>query len=209
MLVIKKFEIILVLFQINQTNLMNHNLIAQKYGWCSSWAIWKRRDTTQKEKYGMEDVSFFANMDSLPLNPNYVFVGLNISGKGSLERPFSNFHPLHKTAHDYKTRYALQDTQFWGAYMTDIIKDFEEVVGSNVKKYLKANPDFEKSNIELFEQELKDIGSLNPVLIAFGNVSYNILNKHFKNKYTIYKINHYSSCISKEKLREQILNLKI
>ena len=80
---------------------------------------------------------------------------LNISGKGSLERPFSNFHPLHKAAHDYKTRYALQDTQFWGAYMTDIIKDFEEVVGSNVKKYLKANPDFEKSNIEVFEQELK------------------------------------------------------
>ena len=93
--------------------------------------------------------------------------------------------------------------------MTDIIKDFEEVVGSNVQKYLNANPDFEKKNIELFEQELKDIGSNNPILIAFGNVSYKILKKHFKNKYKIYKVTHYSSCISKEKLREEFLNIPI
>ena len=93
---------------------MNYKSIKENYGSCSSWAIWKPRDTTQKEKYGMEDVSFFDKMDILPLKPNIVLVGLNISGRGSLKRPFSNFHPLHKTAHDYKTRYALQYTKFWG-----------------------------------------------------------------------------------------------
>jgi len=82
MLYAKKIEIILVLFQTNQTNQMNHALIKQKYGGCSSWAIWKPRDTTQKEKYGMEDVSFFDKMDILPLKPNIVLVGLNISGRG-------------------------------------------------------------------------------------------------------------------------------
>ena len=186
---------------------MDYTSIKETYGSCSSWAIWKRRDSTKKEKYGMEDVSFFDDMEKLSLNPNIILVGLNVSGRGSLERVFSNFHPLHKTAHDYKIRYAVQDTTFWGAYMTDIIKDFEEVIGSNVQKYLNAHPEFEKKNIELFEQELKDIKSNNPILIAFGNASYKILNKHFKSKYKIYKVSHYSSCISKEKLREEFLSL--
>ena len=49
LILLNKIEIILVLFQTNQTNQMNHALIKQKYGGCSSWAIWKRRDTTQKK----------------------------------------------------------------------------------------------------------------------------------------------------------------
>lgn len=156
----------------------------------------------------MGDVDFFDDIDLKTLNPNIVLVGLNVSGKGCLERPFSNFHPLHKTANDYKTRYALEGTEYWGAYMTDIIKDYEEVISSNVQKYLSANPEFEKQNVERFEQELKDIKCENPMIIAFGNMSYKILNKHLKKKYKIYKVPHYSSFITKEKLREKFMELK-
>ena len=39
---------------------------------------------------------------------------------------FSNFHSSSSTAQDYKIRYALKDTKFWGSYMTDIIKNFPE-----------------------------------------------------------------------------------
>jgi hypothetical protein len=49
--------------------------------------------------------------------------------------------------------------------------------------------------------ELKDIGATNPIIIAMGNDSFKILNE-LKDKYKIYKVPHYSSCISKEKLRD-------
>jgi hypothetical protein len=91
--------------------------------------------------------------------------------------------------------------------MTDIIKDFEEKVSGNLMKFVNKNPMFLQENIKAFEDELLFIGSHNPIIIAFGNDCYKILNKQLKNKYKIYKVSHYSSCISKEKLRTQIENI--
>ena len=91
--------------------------------------------------------------------------------------------------------------------MTDIIKDFEEKTSGNLIKFLNKNPMFLEKNIKEFEEELLYIGSNNPVIIAFGNDCYKILNKYLSNKYKIYKVSHYSSCISKEKLKNEILNI--
>ncbi|MDP6484140.1 MAG: hypothetical protein QGH70_09895, partial [Nitrospinota bacterium] len=69
----------------------------------------------------MGDISFLddPNDDILAmLDPNTVLVGLNISG--TIERPFGNFHSDNSKAQDYKLRYALRDTRFWGGYLTDI-----------------------------------------------------------------------------------------
>jgi hypothetical protein len=74
--------------------------------------------------------------------------------------------------------------------------------------YLKNNPDFEKENVERFERELSDIQAVKPTIIAFGNDAHRILNKHFKNKYKIYKVPHYSSNISKEQLREKFIEIQ-
>ena len=173
-----------------------------QYGHMSSWAIWQKKDI--KEKSNVGDVSIFIN-PSVILNPNVIFVGLNISQK--IMNPFGNFHSNSSRSHDYKIRYALKDTMFWGSYMTDIIKDFEEKISGNLMKFVNKNPLFLQENIRLFEEELLFIGSNNPIIIAFGNDCYKILHKHFKNKYKIYKVSHYSSCISKEKLRTQIENI--
>lgn len=173
-----------------------------KYGHMSSWAIWKEKEI--KEKSNVGDVSIFIN-PAIILNPNVIFVGLNISQK--IMNPFGNFHSNSSRSHDYKIRYALKDTMFSGSYMTDIIKDFEEKVSGNLMKFVNKNPLFLQENIKSFEEELLFIGSNNPIIIAFGNDCYKILNKHLKNKYKIYKVSHYSSCISKEKLRTQIENI--
>ena len=74
----------------------------------------------------MGDISHFDNMDNLNINRNIILVGLNLSGRGTIDKPFSNFHNPKSTSHDYKIRYATQETIFSGAYMTDIIKDYEE-----------------------------------------------------------------------------------
>ena len=173
--------------------------IKTKYGHVGSWAVW--REKSRKEKSNVGDLTIFENFIS---NPNIVFVGLNISKK--ITEPYGNFHSTSPKAHDYKIRYALNDTQFTGAYMTDIIKDFEEKVSGNVVKYLKNNPLFLQENLDEFEKELQFIGSNDPVIIAFGNDCYKIL-KRLK-KYKIYKVSHYSSRISKEMLREQVLKIE-
>jgi hypothetical protein len=186
----------------------SYNKIREKYGNISSWAIWSEHSNI-KSKLGMEDISFFENPTQMTLdrlNPNIILVGLNISEK--IERIFGNFHPDKTSAQDYKTRFALQGTMFWGAYMTDVIKSYEEKISGNLMKYLRTNQDFEKENIKLFEQELIDIGSQNTIIIAFGNDSYNILKRNLKDKYRIYKVPHYSAFIKLDALRLAFTDLE-
>ncbi len=180
--------------------------IKNNYGHMSSFAIWSKIEENQKPKYGVGDITHFYNTENLNINRNIILVGLNLSGRGTIDKPFSNFHNPKSTSHDYKIRFAVQDTIFNGAYMTDIIKDYEEVMSNKVMQYLRKNPEVLNENLKSFEKELQDIGSNNPIIIAFGNDSFNILSK-LKNKYKIYKVSHYSSCISKEKLREQFLKI--
>jgi len=91
--------------------------------------------------------------------------------------------------------------------MTDIIKDFEEKISGNVDLYLKKNEEFEKQNIDLFKKELITLRTKNPLLIAFGNQTYNILYKYFKDIYKIIKVPHYSMYISKENYKKEIYKI--
>ena len=181
------------------------NFIKSKYQYWSSWAIWADQGDTPKSNVG--DLSVLdpnTNPKLLPtLNPNIALVALNIS-RGDITLPFGNFHDARSEATDYKIRYATNDTPLWGAYMTDIIKDFEEKISGKVKSYLRENRDFEKENVDFFVQELTDIGATNPTLIAFGNESYDILKRNLNNEFKIHKIPHYANYSSKEKYRMQI-----
>jgi len=172
--------------------------IAKKYGHYASWALWS--DAGEKPKSNIGDISMFdisKNPNILEqLNPNIIMCGLNISRK--IEYTFGNFHDGRPQAQDYKIRYAFKNSKYNGAYMTDIIKDFEHVVSGTVITYLKNNSAFVKQNLAIFEQELMDLKSVNPLVIAFGNHAFNILEKHFKKKYHIVRLPHYSMHISKE-----------
>ncbi|MBF0226760.1 MAG: hypothetical protein HQK76_15005, partial [Desulfobacterales bacterium] len=103
-------------------------LIKERYGHYASWAVWGNEGTRPKDNIG--DLSIF----DLTYNPNLlkqlktniIFVGLNISRK--VENPLSNFHDSRPVSMDYKIRYALKNTPYYGGYMTDIIKDFEQKI---------------------------------------------------------------------------------
>jgi hypothetical protein len=185
-----------------------YNKIKEKYGDLSSWALWTE-PVDIRSKLSMEDILFFKNPSHKTLellNPNIILVGLNISEK--INRTFGNFHPDKKSAQDYKIRFALQGTMFWGSYMTDIIKSYEEKISGNLMKFLSKNKDFERENVKLFEQELLDIGSQNTIIVAFGNDSYNILKRNLKDRYTIYKVPHYSAFIKLDSLRLAFTDLE-
>jgi hypothetical protein len=187
----------------NSITLDKYKKIRNKYGQYASWAIWSEEESTPKSNMCPKIFESKATIKSL--HSRYVLVGLNISRP--LEKKFSNFHPDYSEAQDYKTRYALKNTPLWGAYMTDIIKDFEEVVSGKMMKYLKENPEFEKINISTFRKELKFISTSQPILVAIGKDSYTILKRNLKEDFKIIKIPHYANYISKEKYREQVLGV--
>ena len=178
------------------------DLIKDKYGFLASWAVWAEAD--DKPKSNMGDVSIFNDPAIInSLNENIIFVGLNIS-RGSIKIPLANFHDSNPRATDFKTRYALKDTPYWGGYMTDIIKNYSEVDSGQIPNYLKNNPDIEADNAKVFEEELYDLGAQNPLIISFGVLTYKILKRNFNDKYRITKIPHYANHGSKEKYREEV-----
>lgn len=174
-----------------------------KYGHWASWAIWTEAGTTPKSNAG--DLSIFTGTTFLQyLNIEIVLVGLNIS-RGAIKEPLANFHDSRTEATDYKIRYALKDTPFWGGYMTDIIKDYDEKESGKVAAYLRANRHFEQSNVALFREEILALGSTHPTIVAFGNDAYSILLRNLKDDFRVVSIPHYANYSSKEKYREQVM----
>ena len=183
--------------------------IKKKYGHCASWAVWKEQGETAMSNMGdlnILDPQQNPNLLS-QLKPDIVFVGLNTSRDISDTSPFSNFHPNYPYARDYNTRFALKDTELWGGYMTDIIKDYPELHGQKVMSFLRDNPDVERKNIETFREELKDLGTENRTIIAFGNDVFSILSRNLKNEFNIFKVTHYSARLNQQGLRDAIKSL--
>ena len=177
--------------------------IKKKYSRVASWAIWAHEDEEPKSNMGdltVLDPEINKNLLS-ELNPNVVLVALNFSENVD-HKPFENFHAGGKFQ-DYKTRYAIRDSSYWGGYMTDIIKNHPEKKSDELVKYLKTHPDEVQSNVESFRQELRDIGVEKPKLVAFGNDVYDILKRNLP-EFEVVKIPHYAHFISKEKYREQV-----
>ncbi len=168
-----------------------YEIIKEKYGVHSSWAIWADEDSSSINK--MSDLNIFdieSNKDLLNLlNPNIVFVGLNISGK--TPTTFSNFHNSYN---DSKIRDAFKETRFEGGYMTDIIKNFAEPDSGKMMIHLKSKKEFEKENVITFQDELDDLGGNNIEIVAFGNSTYEILHRNgFTEKYKVMRVPHYSA----------------
>lgn len=184
-----------------------YEFIANEYGHYASWAVWALEGPTPKSNVG--DLTVF-DIDINPtllgiLKPNIVMVGLNISRP--IEDTFGNFHDKKSISQDYKIRYALKDSCFYGAYMTDIIKDFENATAGNVMKHLRENPNFEQQNVDIFLQELEGIGAEDPLIIAFGNDAFHILDRNFGDRFRIHKVRHYSMQMNKDDYRNEIMDL--
>lgn len=182
-----------------------YETMKKNYGKVASWAVWAEQGATPKSNVG--DLSVFERSDILNIiNPGYVFVGLNVAGTGEvLDLPiWSNFHSDYHTHNDYKLRYALKGTPYWGAYITDIIKRHSDSNGEDVMKFLKNNPDVLRDNIRSFKEEIRCLGT-KPVLIAMGGKAHRILSENLNAEYTIVPIKHYSYTISKENYRREVL----
>ena len=172
--------------------------IRKKHGHYASWAVWA--DPSQKAKSNMGDITIFDNQSILSqLRPALIMVGLNLSRFTSSEA-FRNFHDSSPKAQDYKIRHAFMGTEYYGAYMTDIIKGLVEIDSKNVIKHLKDNPCTLETSLKIFREEIADLGVAAPTFLIFGAVAYKVLISNLKpSEYTrCVRLTHYSHQISEK-----------
>jgi len=187
-----------------------YNLIKSQYQDVSSWAVWCSPNNSPKSN--TNDMSWVNSKDLLSvLDTGYIFVGLNLSSthgdkSNTGKYPWGNFHSGYAYQNDYKLRYALRGTRYWGSYITDLIKSYPEVDSSKVVKYIKTNPDVLLKNIIDFEKEISYLTN-DSVLVAMGSKTFEYLSKYLGDKYRIVRIKHYSYRISKEKYRQEVLEI--
>lgn len=185
-------------------NITTFETIRAQFGHFASWALWAPPDKNPKDN--IADLSVLdpnVNADVLQtLHADAIFIGLNISRP--IARPLGNFHDPRPMATDFKIRYALHGTPYWGAYMTDIIKDFEEKASGRMMRFLKTNRDFEKENVRHLRQEIEALGCTDPLLVTFGRDAEIVTRRNLGNEYRTVRIPHYANYISKEEYRKQV-----
>lgn len=166
------------------------------------------REIGQSQTWGVQNVF---NLESNPslldtLHNDVVMVGLNFSRKLKDSPPFSNFHPDYPQANDFKIRYAFWDTPYYGAYMTDVLKHLVIQDAPSVRDYIRKHPGVLLRNIRALEEELEDLESHRPMLLAFGRDAYGLLNKHLdcKRYSSLILLTHYSHYVRKEKYRKDV-----
>lgn len=183
-----------------------------KWGEYASWAVWALPEPGRPVKAGVGDLAVL-DPDVNPhllasLNPNIVLVGLNAASRAMASGDaWVNFHDPRSVANDFKLRFALKDTTYWGAYMTDVFIGLHETDSSKVAKWMKENPLLVDEHLERLRKELTDLGVDNPLLVALGVRVYEILQARLGHEFRIVKVTHYAHQISKENYREEVLRV--
>jgi hypothetical protein len=164
---------------------------------------------TRGPKSNIDDLTIFdiaINPATLArLNTSTIMVGLNIAR--SFAEPLRNFHDSNPHANDFKLRHGFRATSFYGAYMTDIIKNVVKVKSIDLLSHLRARPSLIDSNVAAFRQELHDLRCPGATILAFGRATYELLAEILRpGEYgNLIPLTHYSCYISKEKYRERVL----
>jgi hypothetical protein len=181
-------------------------LIRERHGSYASWALWAA--ASDKPKSNIGDLSVL-DPDANPvllrtLRIDVIMVGLNISRP--LPEPFRNFHDPSPRANDFKLRHAFIGTDYWGAYMTDIIKNVEMVTSTDVRAHLNALPAVIQSNVHTFLEELGDLNATRPTVLAFGRDAHQLIADHVPpSAYgRLVRVTHYSHQMNKEKYRDSV-----
>ena len=182
--------------------------IKEKHGLHASWAVWSEPDEKPKSNMGAFPVlDPDQNLDLLGrLRGDVVMLGLNLST--SQPQPLGNFHPASSRGNDYKIRFAFTGTPYYGAYMTDIIKDVVMLKAGNLMHYLTTHPDAVVKSVECLLEEFADLKSEPPTVIAFGVDAHCLAAKHLPaNRYSrLVHVTHYAHHISQTAYRDRVLS---
>ena len=187
-----------------------YNALRERYAYTSSWTIWVNPDDEKwNTKSNIGDTSCFADTEKVVniINPEYIFVGLNPAKHNSEEGGPVEWGAFHsgdkKRSQDYKLRYALKDTKYWGSFITDI---YTEIVETN------SNAATKKATTQMTKQSLDNLYEIREMLggtatiVAIGNKAHRILKKNLPAEIELKKIRHYASFINIDEYRNLVLD---
>lgn len=117
--------------------------------------------------------------------------------------PWFNFHAGRN---DFKLRYALQGTRYWGSYITDAIKDYQETNSGEVEKTLRKDPKRVDENLKGLREELELLGG-KPVLVALGYAAEKNLRRMRSEGHEVVSILHPARYIGKKEYRDRVLEV--
>ena len=184
-----------------------YNKIRKVYGYFCSWAVWDKEGSTPKSNMGnLKIFDLKQNSEILSiLKNNIIMIGLNFSRPIDNPEPFINFHDKYPYANDFKIRYAFRETIYYGAYMTDIIKNSIQIKSSILMSSLDDQT-IDK-NVEVFRNEIACLEAKKPTILAFGKDAYDILKQYlYRDEYSsLIKLTHYSDYIRKEDYKKEVL----
>jgi hypothetical protein len=171
--------------------------VRRDYGHCASWAVWAPEGDTPKS--GLGDMSVL-DPERSPrlldtLHSRFVLLGLNIS-REPIGLPFGNFHDPRPRATDFRIRAAFRETECWGAYMSDVIKEFPETCSGKMAAYLRRDRGFELEQVAILREELGTVGATSATLVAFGCDAERILRRHLGGEYRAVGVPHYAVYLS-------------
>jgi hypothetical protein len=91
--------------------------------------------------------------------------------------------------------------------MTDFIKFHVEVDSKQVLRHLKEHPEIIEENLRTFREEMQDLRTTTPVILAFGRDTHQLLSENLsRNEYSkLIRLTHYSHRIRKEAYKETVL----
>lgn len=178
--------------------------IEKNFGDHASWAVWcEPQSGNWSSKDSVGDLSIFRDTGILKvLKPHIVLLSICRSREYEISTnppSWLNFHDGRSIGQDYKLRYALQGTPFWGGYLTNLIVDDICEHGSHTT--------IDDACYLSLKSELSALPAEEPfVLIALGTKVYqfltkrNILSRLQQNfpGCRIVKLTHYSSFINPE-----------
>jgi hypothetical protein len=142
--------------------------VRQKYGKYSSWAIWNHEDEA-------DPTIIESHIEEL--NANHVFIAYNASRKEGYLRDeaWANFRGWK---HDRKLKYACNDTELRGSYLTDLFKGIKEANSNKVRDYL--TPKVVNENVSFFLKEILDIGTTKKTVYVVLGVYNSDIGKRFR-----------------------------
>ncbi len=142
--------------------------LRQKYGDCSSWAIWNYEDEA-------DPTIIESHIEEL--NAKHVFIAYNASRKEGYvgHGPWANFRGWK---HDRKLKYACNDTTLRGSYLTDLFKGIKEANSTKVRDYL--TPEVVNENVSLFLEEILDIGTTKETVYVILGVYHSEIGKQLR-----------------------------
>jgi hypothetical protein len=184
------------------------DVIKKKHSAYASWAMWAEPIDTAKSNVGVLSV-LDPNLNPTllqQLRPDVVMLGLNLS-RSTPGRPLGNFHDGTTKSQDYKIRYAFAGTPYYGAYMTDLIKDTVMLKSGHLRSHIAGNQVLVSRNVHRLLEEFDDLGCASPTVITFGRDAYELALKHVPSgRYSrLIRVRHYSDYIGQDKYREQVL----